>query len=143
MRGSPKCKERISKDCYRLLRTAAMAAFKEYADDPAALSRVLDDELGVWSAIFDDVIDSDQNRHKHREIFSPSAHGRPASFKYCILCEDYEVRPGSRALSRAFLDADADLDEPFSFFLACPPSSGGAGRRAPCPVPRAATAMGG
>ena len=51
---NPKCHERISKDCYRLLRTAAMAAFKEYADDPAALSRVLDDELGVWSAIFDD-----------------------------------------------------------------------------------------
>ena len=119
-----KCGKKISKACYRLIRKAAMEAFPEFTDDPVEFERILDDELGIWRAIFDDVVDSSEFHAKHSAVYSPAANGKAASFQNCILCEDYKVRPGTRVLDDMFKNADADLDPPFSFFvpanLPCP-----------------------
>ena len=113
---NPKCGKKISKACYRLIRKAAMEAFPEFTDDPVEFERILDDELGIWRAIFDDVVDSSEFHAKHSAVYSPAANGKAASFQNCIVCEDYKVRPGTRVLDDMFKNADADLDPPFSFW---------------------------
>ena len=114
---NPKCGKKISIACYRLVRKAAFEVFPEFTEDPVEFERILDDDVGIWRAIFDDVIDSSEHHAKHSAVFTPSANGKAASFIFCILCEDYEVRPGTRVLDEMFKTADADLDPPFSFWV--------------------------
>ena len=81
-----KCGRKISKSCYRLIRKAAMEAFPEFTEDPVEFERILDDDLGIWRAIFDDVVESSEHHAKHSAVFSPSANGKAAIASFSASC---------------------------------------------------------